>query len=275
MGAGSEIEWLIQTTADHPGLAYGIAPRDLLSRRETAVYQTLAHAKRREDWLLGRWTAKRLAQVVLAAEAGPCAAADLSILAAADGAPQLWLDEDAPGPYPAGLSISHTHGVAFCAMSCAAGAALGADIERITPRHPAFVGQYFTSAEQTLLLQAPPAQRECLITAIWSAKEAALKALRCGLRLDTRQVCCAIRPADAPPRTWAGFTISHLAPDGAALASLQGWWLVWQGFVLALAYAGDEQTAVAPTPLAATLHKPILATQTRPRPLEERSWLAR
>ena len=227
-----QIAWLIQDGAGHPGLARGIAPRNLLSARETAVYQSLAVAKRRRDWLLGRWTAKQLLATMSAAEGRPFAAQAFSILAAEDGAPQVWTEwRGQLLPVQTALSISHAHGVAFCAAHKGSGWSLGVDIERIEPRHAQFAQTYFTAAEMHRLNQSQPEQVDCLLTAIWSAKEAALKALRLGLRADTREVQVNIRSFRCEPQEWSAFTIEW-RPGAVAL---QGWWRFWRGFVLAMA----------------------------------------
>ena len=59
------IQWLVQDHSAHPALAGGGVPAGLLTPAELTRYQSLAGDKRRRDWLLGRWTAKRLLQAVL------------------------------------------------------------------------------------------------------------------------------------------------------------------------------------------------------------------
>ena len=247
----AQIEWLLQSTTDHPGLVRGLAPRALLGTRETAVYRALTHDKRRRDWLLGRWTAKHLLR-----DAGePAALAGLAILAAADGAPEVWLEDgDELRPLPRALSISHAQGVAFCA-TLEGSATLGADIETIAARPASFPAAYFSPEEQALLAAAPAGQQDLLTTAIWSAKEAALKALRAGLRLDTRSVSCNLAVGPAAPQTWQAFPIVWRHMGGAPVVRLQGWWRMWQGFVLALATTGIGETAVASHPTRGTAYR--------------------
>ena len=43
------IEWLIQSSADHPALARGIAPAGLLSEQEQLRFMELKTVKRRSD----------------------------------------------------------------------------------------------------------------------------------------------------------------------------------------------------------------------------------
>ena len=76
------------------------------------------------------------------------------------------------------------------------GAELGCDLEIVEPRSDAFIADYFTAEEQALIERTSAADRSLLLALLWSAKESALKALRAGLRLDTRSVI--VRPVAAP-----------------------------------------------------------------------------
>jgi 4'-phosphopantetheinyl transferase len=234
------IYWFLQSTSDHPNLAHGIAPEGLLSGSEQARLAGFKVDKRRRDWLLGRWTAKRLVQFYVERQTGlrlPLAA--LTIDSDPDGAPHLVV----ASPYhllPAignlQLSISHSGDRALCALI--AGAQIGADIERIEPRGWQFVEDYFTAEEILQVRRAPAEQYETVITAIWSAKEAALKALRLGLSVDTRSTACSIAEHD-PARDWAdvAFAFDHrLLPLDTAPA-LRGWWRTIDGYVLTIVSA--------------------------------------
>lgn len=114
----------------------------------------------------------------------PPAPERFEILAASDGAPEAWLDGER---LPWVISLSHRDGVAICAVA-PAGVALGCDLERVEPRSAAFVEDYFTAAERDRIVNTPNEGRDALVNALWAAKEAALKALRTGLRRDTRSV---------------------------------------------------------------------------------------
>jgi 4'-phosphopantetheinyl transferase len=106
----------------------------------------------------------------------------------------------------------------------------------IQPRITDFAGDYFTAAEQVLVERCAEAWRPALVTAIWSAKEAVLKALRAGLRQDTRSVSCLIEPIDFSPDDWTPFVIQWDERSlEQPLPQLTGWWQVQNDFVLALA----------------------------------------
>ena len=76
--------WLIRTLADVPENA------DWLSGDERATLAGLRFAKRRDDWLLGRWTAKNA--ICAYQTGGNFALSSLEIRAAEDGAPEAFLD---------------------------------------------------------------------------------------------------------------------------------------------------------------------------------------
>ena len=173
-----EVSWLEQTVADVP------AEDDWLSAGEAVRLSGMRFPKRRADWRVGRWTAKRAVAAHLNLPADPRSLARIAIRPAASGAPEVLLGD---GPAPVTISISHRAGRAACAVAQPE-AALGCDLEVVEPRSDAFAADYFTAEEQELLVQSSPADRFQLLALLWSAKESALKALRVGLRLDTRSV---------------------------------------------------------------------------------------
>jgi 4'-phosphopantetheinyl transferase len=141
-------------------------------------------AKRRDDWRLGRWTAKLAVAAYLNMPTDLQALAKIEVLPAQSGAPEVFL---ANRPAEVTISLSHRDSIAICAVADS-GLALGCDLEIVEPRSDAFVTDYFTPEEQALVAQSHPADRFLLLALLWSAKESALKALRTGLRLDTRSV---------------------------------------------------------------------------------------
>lgn len=173
-----DVYWLEQSEANLP------AENNWLSESEVARLNGMRFAKRRADWRLGRWTAKRALVAYLNLAYSPSVLAGMEIRSAPSGAPEVILAGRAGF---AAISLSHRAGRGLCAVA-PFGAVLGCDLEVIEARSGAFVTDYFTSEEQALVEQAPPADRSPLETLIWSAKESALKALGAGLRLDTRSV---------------------------------------------------------------------------------------
>jgi 4'-phosphopantetheinyl transferase len=216
----------------------GVPPDDAwLSGRERTVLACLRIPKRRADWRLGRWTAKlaiaahrRLAPLTETLAA-------IEVRPASSGAPAAFVHGE-----PAGLalSLSHSHGIGFCALA-AAGTALGCDVERVEPRSPAFLADFFTTAEQEFIERAPTADRPRVSTLLWSAKESALKALECGLRADTRSVA-ALPDLSAvlPAGEWRGL-ITRLC-EGRVF---HGWWRECGGSVFTLLGSPPPEEPIA------------------------------
>jgi 4'-phosphopantetheinyl transferase len=175
----------------------GSCPPDaapLLSASEQAVLARLQVPKRRQEWLLGRLAAKSLVRHHLRAKGQPEAPLFAIVIeAAADGAPTVaWPGAGGHSDWSRlRISISHREGVAVAALSTAG--PVGVDLELVEPRSAGFVEDYFTEAEQRRIRSTPAAERDVIVMALWSAKEAALKLCRCGLRADARAFCCTVQ----------------------------------------------------------------------------------
>ncbi len=181
--------------------------------------------KRRQDWKLGRWTAKQAVLRYLSLPPNPAAASVVEIIAAPDGAPEAFLGGK---PSSISLSISHSAGISFCAVA-PAGTLLGCDLEEVRERETNFAADYFTHEEVLTVEKAGLQDRDLLITLIWSAKESVLKALRQGLRRDTRSV--QVLPCLRDRREWQPLT----ALDLEASRTFQCWWRAEEGRVLTIA----------------------------------------
>jgi 4'-phosphopantetheinyl transferase len=206
--------WLTRCSADVP-------PGDgWLGPRERAVLAGLRIPKRRDDWRLGRWTAKAAVAAHLGTEP-----ARIEILAAADGAPEAWLDG---APVPLSVSLSHRAGRAVAAVN-APPHPVGCDLELLEPRSPAFVREWLAPREQALVAQRVGAERDTLANLLWSAREAAAKVRREGLRLDVRRAEVVLGAAGGGD--WHRFSVRW--PDGAPATS--GWWRCEPGWVLTIA----------------------------------------
>ena len=102
--------------------------------------------KRRGDWLLGRWVAKRA--LVLAGEA--TRENDVAILASVSGAPEAFVLGR-----PAGVSLSLTHSPGGAVATLGpVGVRIGVDLEAIEERAPGFLGDWFTATEQAFVAEA-------------------------------------------------------------------------------------------------------------------------
>jgi 4'-phosphopantetheinyl transferase len=142
------------------------------------------------------------------------------------------------------LSISHSHGHAFCAFLKDENVVLGADIELIEPRKPVFVADYFTDVERERVAAVSAECQPTLVTAIWSAKEAALKALHKGLSVDTRSVSCLIEPIETVSAEWQPFDIDIDRSRLPEAPDLTGIWCVFGRFVLTIATNATPPFAV-------------------------------
>ena len=204
----TEVRWLQRTDADVP------ADNSWLSAAEADRAERFRIPKRRSDWRLGRWTAKQAVALHLGLPPDSVSLALTEIRPAASGAPEVFISNR---PAELAISLSHRAGVAMCAVA-APDVQLGCDLELVEPHSPAFVRDYFT-AEERALIAANPEASEFLVSLIWSAKESALKALRTGLRDDTRSVSIyAVEPFSVEDG-WAQLSIRVY--EGRVL---RGWW---------------------------------------------------
>ncbi|NNK63059.1 MAG: 4'-phosphopantetheinyl transferase superfamily protein [Gemmatimonadetes bacterium] len=177
--------------------------------------------KRRADWLRGRWAAKRAVAHWARLGESPSDLARVGIRPAPDGAPEAFVD-DRPGPV---LSISHSG--PWAAAAVAPRGPLGCDLEEVRPLDDATVDLFFTEAERAeMRREAAGSARDQRTILLWSAKESALKALRAGLRRDTREVEASTgREAEAG---WGSLRVRDDA-DGRVF---EGWWRNLDGLVL-------------------------------------------
>jgi len=221
------VGWLSRSQADVPN------EDSWLSSQERATLAALRLERRRMDWRLGRWTAKQ-SVVASLGERAPGALHEVEILAAPDGAPEAFVTGRRA---PLALSLSHRDDVAVCAVA-PRGTALGCDIEAVEFRSAAFVADWFTEEEQAAVEASPLSSRTLVTTLIWSGKESALKALREGLRLDTRDV---VVHFDISPghlaRRWEPFTVA--GPGGCCFA---GRWRGHLGHVFTVVVSGPWES---------------------------------
>jgi 4'-phosphopantetheinyl transferase len=206
-----EVYWLEQRGADVP------ASDDWLSAAETSRLSRIRFEKRRADWRLGRWTIKMATSMYLGLPRPSDSFRNVEVRPEPLGAPVVWLGDR---PAPVTISLSHRDGVAVCAIA-SPGVELGCDLEMSEPRSAAFLADYFTPGERSFIEQPPAGEQPQRMALLWSAKESALKALRVGLRIDTREVVASV--LDTPPEARAAdrWRPLHVA---CRRRSFDGWW---------------------------------------------------
>jgi 4'-phosphopantetheinyl transferase len=202
------IGWLTRSLADVPD------DDEWLGARERATLAGLRMAKRRADWRLGRWTAKAALAAWL--DAAP---ARIEVLAAADGAPEAWLDGTRA---PVSISLSHRAGRALAAVADAP-TVVGCDLEALEPRSDAFVREWLAPEERDLPGGA---------NLPWTAKEAAAKVRRAGLRLDVRRAVARLASGDGVAG-WRPLVVDWTREG----LTTPGWWRVEPGWVMVVAAA--------------------------------------
>lgn len=210
--------WLTRERADVlPGV-------DWLGRRERRALARFRIAPRRSDWLLGRWTAKAAVAAWLTVTPDR-----VEVLAAPDGAPEVFVDGE---PAPLSMSLSHRGGRAIAVVADSP-VVVGCDLEIVEHRSDAFLREWLGPDEQRLVAGGGAAQEDLIANLIWTAKEAASKVRREGLRLDLRRAVVRVGGSFARPGEWHELCVEW--SDGSGLTA--GWWWAERGWVMAV--AGD------------------------------------
>jgi 4'-phosphopantetheinyl transferase len=209
--------WLSRSRADVPtGLEW-------LGPAERRVLADLRIDRRRADWCLGRFTAKAAVGASLGVEPER-----VQILAAADGAPEAWIDGERT---PVSVSLSHRAGRAMAAVA-EAPAVVGCDLEVVEERSDAFAREWLAPAERRLLLRCAGADGARVANLLWSAKEAAAKVRREGLRLDVRRAVAIPEEPGTPAPSWRPLRV--VWPE-AGVAATPAWWRAEPGWVMVVA----------------------------------------
>jgi len=223
--------------SEHASLGSDEVWPGLLSAREESILAGLRFAPRKSKWLLGRIAAKRLLSRMPGLEG--VASSRLSVLNRPSGEPFVLVEGEGEYPYP--ISISHRGKVGMAAAPERKGLRIGADLETVEPRDSALVRQFFTAREASLVERAGDACDQ-VVARIWSAKEAVLKLLGLGLRLDTREIEVYLTGAAFAecPALWSPIDVSPARSSRVALPthSLRVVWrLEGGGVVLTVAVA--------------------------------------
>jgi 4'-phosphopantetheinyl transferase len=147
------------------------------------------------------------------------------VLAAGDGAPEAWADGER---LPLSVSLSHRGDRAVAVLGTPP-LVVGCDLELIEPRSGAFVREWFAPAEQQLVAGCAGTDRALVANLIWTAKEAAAKVRREGLRLDVR--AAVVSPSGVAGHSDGGWRPVLVAWTGGSHALL-GWWRSTPGWVM-------------------------------------------
>ena len=134
------------------------------------------------------------------------------------------------------ISISHRESMAVAAIADQTRwDGIGIDLEVIEPKEPAMWEQFFTLGEQELALKMARergVEESTYFSHLWAIKEAVLKALGLGLRVDSRQV----EIVDLSPEGKAEVVLHNVVPDEGSdknTASISAWVEEKAGYVIA------------------------------------------
>ena len=223
--------------SEFPSLAHGQAWPGLLSPREERILAGLGIVPRRRKWLMGRAAAKQLVRDMAAGDSVPDNR--ISVLNQPSGEPFVLIE--GRGGWGRAISISHRSEVGMAAAPLDEAVRIGADVETVEPRDPALVRQFYTEGEAQIV-EAGGQERDEIVARIWSAKEAVLKLLGLGLRIDTRGVLVDLAGHAFPecPAEWQPVDVRVIAelPRQSVLNNLRVMWRRQAGCVLTVAVAG-------------------------------------
>src|SRR5512143_2214668 len=152
------LRWLSQGMADVP------LDDAWLSPRESAWIARMRFPKRRSEFRLGRWTAKKALALSLGRGDSAEALRAIEIDRAPDGAPAPLVDGR---PADAYVTMTDRADQAVCLVG-PPGLALGCDLELVEPRTDAFVSDFLTPAEQRLVAAPDAEARDLLANLVWS-----------------------------------------------------------------------------------------------------------
>jgi 4'-phosphopantetheinyl transferase len=219
------------------------ADMDWLSGYETERVTGYRFPKRRAEYMLRRYTAKRAVAAELGLAVDAAALSRIEIRNAPSGAPYVVV-----GGTPTGLSVSISDrvGWAVCVVDTET---VGCDLELVEPRSPGFVHDFLTRAERDWVARS--ADPDAAANLVWSAKESALKVLRTGLRRDTRSVDVTIHSGQI--NGWAPLDV-----EGTEGVSFPGWWRRYGRFLFTVVGSAPEAPPVPlerPAPFPVRAHR--------------------
>ena len=173
------------------------AAKAMLSEAERADLAARGNAKRVADRTLGRVAAKQAVSELTGMDPHSFRIDNLS-----SGEPVVRRDDDGPVPH---ISIAHRDGQAI-AVATPEGRA-GVDLEVVESRAPSFARTWFRETERHLCQGDPRLESQ-----VWAVKEAVLKVLGTGMRLDPREVeVLDVAEGQGSVRLWGDAAERHAA----------------------------------------------------------------
>jgi phosphopantetheinyl transferase len=210
--------------------------RGRLGDAELVELGRLRLPKRRAEWLAARLAAKQL-YIRCHPKGAGVPEADLQVGKEDGGKPFLRMK--GVGRLPGCLSMSHSQGKVFCALSHENSVQFGVDVERIEPRARGMIQDFFTAGEIAAIVNFKGHEHLFWMNLIWSAKEAFLKAIGCGLRMDTRTMEVLPDRREFPMSGWSSLRVH------APRITQNVWHVLFrreEGYVLSLCRRDSEDT---------------------------------
>lgn len=256
------VRWIACAETDIPVGDDWLVPAE---QRRLARY---TFTKRRVEYLVRRLAGKTAVATALGLPLDPAyrsrTLGRIGMLNRMGGAPYAELD-GRPAPFDISLTDRSGHAVALLGdEGTMESGSLGVDLEIVEPRSEGFVRDYLTAPEQAWVYaereRAGEDGWEFGANLIWSAKEAALKVLRVGLRADTRTVIVHVDSA-VRPDGWAPLVMETVRGE-----VFPGWWRRDGIFLLTIA-TREPVPPPAPLPGSETLAtaQPIVSWLANPK----------
>ena len=171
----------------------------IFGARERAEYSQLKVPKRKVEWAASRLAVKQLISAS-DRDLAQYQFSQIQILKEPSGAP--YIEIDGRMRLPGWASLSHSRGHALVAYS-PDDIRFGVDLEYIESRSMDFARDFFTEKEAQLVISGDPKKNMIITTIIWSAKEAVLKAIVKGLRVDTKMIEISLTPDSIDDTDWS------------------------------------------------------------------------
>lgn len=161
---------------------------EILSPSEFGVYERRM-PQRREEWLLGRYVAKRAAvEYVLATYGVTCPLSSFSVVS--EGPPYFRAESEDGTPLESlHVSIAHSGNRAIAHVAPkSVTAGVGVDIEEVRHFSPTTLEAFLTAHEYASYEALSAPERDVYATELWCIKEAYSKAHKVGLLMHPRRI---------------------------------------------------------------------------------------